>query len=506
MATSKTPASKTKKSSTETKTSKKTKSEKPAVKKTPSKNLSATDKKELALQTEKMSQIVKKQREYFISGATLPIPFRKRMLDLLYKQIKLHQKDIAEALKRDLGKSNFEAYATEIGIVLSEISHQKKNIRKWSKAKKVSQPISNFPSSSKIFAEPYGVTLIMSPWNYPFQLAINPLVTAIAAGNTAIVKPSRYSTYTSRIIEQIITKIFDPQYIAVVQGGHIQNQALLAQHFDFIFFTGSVNVGKIVMEKAAQFLTPVCLELGGKSPCIVDQTADIKIAARRIVWGKCLNAGQTCIAPDYLLVHESVKKQLLANINDELTAQFGENPLKNSDFPKIINEKHFTRLLSLYPQAVKDKENLKIKPAFVDIGELNSDEANNHPLMSQEIFGPLMPVITFNDINNVIKFINSKNRPLALYLFSTNKNTQSKIISQIRYGGGCINDTITHILSNNLPFGGIGESGMGSYHGKAGFDTFTHYKSVVNKSNLIDISTRYAPYYGKLSIIKKFLH
>lgn len=464
------------------------------------------EQKELIAETKKMNSLVQAQKDFFDTNITRSIKWRKQQLTLLYNSINNHEKDLYLALKVDLSKSSFESYVAEIGMVLSEISYMKKHLSSFGKMRRVKLSLLSFPGKGYIYPEPYGVSLIMSPWNYPFMLTMNPLVGAIAAGNCAIIKPSRYSPATSLVVESIIKDIFPTEYITVVQGGHLQNTALLNQHFDFIFFTGSVAVGKTVMESAAQHLTPVCLELGGKSPCIIDKTADIEIAARRVVWGKFLNAGQTCIAPDYVLVDSSVKEKFVSAVYKEIISQYGEDPIHNEAFCKIINQKHFDRLTSLVPSAKNDKSTFKIAPTVIELGSLGSKKVQDAPLMQEEIFGPFMPIISYEEIDSVIKFINNRNKPLALYLFTKNKSLQNKIISSVRYGGGCINDTLFHVASSTMPFGGVGESGMGSYHGKASFSTFTHYKSVLTKPFLFDIQTRFAPYGNKLNFIKKIVH
>jgi len=459
---------------------------------------------ELKNENEKMAMLVQKQRKFFLTGKTLSVSWRKEQLILLYNSIINHEQDLLDALRQDLNKSSYESFITEIGMVLEEIRYHQRHIKQWSKPKNIIPSIINFPSTAKIFSEPYGVSLIMSPWNYPFMLTMEPLVGAISAGNCAVIKPSRYSTAVSLVMEKIISDVFPQEYIAVVLGGHLQNTALLNQHFDFIFFTGSISVGKIVMQSAAQFLTPVCLELGGKSPCIIDKDADIAIAARRIVWGKCINAGQTCVAPDYVLVHKDVEKLFMATVKKELVLQYGQNPIHNNEYCKIINDKHFERLTALCPQAISDMETNKIVPTIIELGALDSEAVCDSPLMQEEIFGPLLPVITYSKIDDVIDFVNDKNKPLALYLFTNNKDIQKKVTTRIRYGGGCINDVIFHVSMSNMPFGGVGESGMGSYHGKASFVTFSHSKSILHKSARIDSKMRYAPYKNKLSIIKFF--
>ncbi|HHV26291.1 MAG TPA: aldehyde dehydrogenase [Tissierellia bacterium] len=446
---------------------------------------------------------LKKQKEFFKSGKTKDIKFRIENLNKLKKNIEKNEQYIMEALKKDLGKSNFESYSTELGIVLSEISFITKHLKKWAKPKKVKTPITNFKSSSYIYPEPYGNTLILSPWNYPFQLSIVPLIGSIAAGNTVILKPSSTSYYTSKIIEEIINENFDTGYIHVITGE--RGKKLLDENFDYIFYTGSVPVGKIVMEKASKYLTPVTLELGGKSPCIVDGKANLNLSAKRIVWGKFLNSGQTCVAPDYMFIHKNVKNEMINNIIYYIKTFYGENPLYSEEYTKIINERQFNRLIKLLDNnkiiygGDYDKDSLYISPTLMD--NVNWDD----PIMGEEIFGPILPILEYEELNEVIDIVNSHPKPLALYFFSNDKENAEKIINGISFGGGCINDTIMHLSSPYLPFGGVGTSGMGSYHGKKSFDTFTHYKSILEKSNIIDPNFRYPPYGNKLNIVKKFL-
>jgi aldehyde dehydrogenase (NAD+) len=454
-----------------------------------------------------IQMILEKQRNYFNTGATRDLEFRMEKLSILKKSIQKNEKQISEALWSDLHKSEFEAYATEIGIILEEISFVMKHLKSWSKTKKVKTPLMHFLSSSYIYSEPYGVSLIMSPWNYPFQLTMAPLIGAIAAGNCAMLKPSKYSPRTTEIMIKIITECFSEEFVAVVEpyGGRESIQALLQQEFDYIFFTGSVPVGKKVMEAAAKHLTPVTLELGGKSPCIVDMDSDIKLAAKRITWGKFLNAGQTCVAPDYLLVHKSVKKQLLNEMVVCIKEFFGEDPSKSNDFPRIVNERQFDRLIALLDKGHMvtgggyNKEERYIAPTIIE------NITWEDPIMLDEIFGPILPIIEFEDLEEVIKIVNSKPKPLALYFFSNDKKHQERIIKMISYGGGCINDTIIHVASTYAPFGGVGASGMGCYHGKGSFDLFSHKKSVIKKSNIIDIKVRYAPYNDKIKLLKKLM-
>ncbi|MBU5293588.1 aldehyde dehydrogenase [Anaerosalibacter bizertensis] len=446
---------------------------------------------------------LKKQKEFFKSGKTKDIKFRIENLNKLKKNIEKNEQYIMEALKKDLGKSNFESYSTELGIVLSEISFITKHLKKWAKPKKVKTPITNFKSSSYIYPEPYGNTLILSPWNYPFQLSIVPLIGSIAAGNTVILKPSSTSYYTSKIIEEIINENFDTGYIHVITGE--RGKKLLDENFDYIFYTGSVPVGKIVMEKASKYLTPVTLELGGKSPCIVDGKANLNLSAKRIVWGKFLNSGQTCVAPDYMFIHKNVKNEMINNIIYYIKTFYGENPLYSEEYTKIINERQFNRLIKLLDNnkiiygGDYDKDSLYISPTLMN--NVNWDD----PIMGEEIFGPILPILEYEELNEVIDIVNSHPKPLALYFFSNDKENAEKIINGISFGGGCINDTIMHLSSPYLPFGGVGTSGMGSYHGKKSFDTFTHYKSILEKSNIIDPNFRYPPYGNKLNIVKKFL-
>ena len=454
-----------------------------------------------------IGMVLEKQRNYFNSGATRDLDFRIDKLSTLKRSIVKNEKQILEALWVDLHKSEFEAYATEIGIILDEINFAIKHLKSWSKTKKVRTPLTNFLSSSYIYSEPYGVSLIISPWNYPFQLLISPLIGSIAAGNCAMLKPSENSPSTTEVIIKVIEECFTEEFVCVVEpfGGKESSEALLKEEFDYIFFTGSVPVGKIVMEAASKHLTPVTLELGGKSPCIVDKDADVKLAAKRIAWGKFLNAGQTCVAPDYILVHQSVKVDLLTGIIGYIKEFFGENPANSNDFPRIINERQFDRLLGLLDRGniVTGGEYSKIEkyiaPTIID------NVSWNDPIMLDEIFGPVLPILEFENLEEVIKMVNSRPKPLALYYFSTNKKNQERIIEMISYGGGCINDTIMHVASPYLPFGGVGSSGMTAYHGKGSYDVFSHKKSVIKKSNLIDVKIRYAPYNDKIKLLKKLM-
>ena len=452
-----------------------------------------------------MKAIIENQRIFFKEGKTKEVNFRIRQLEKLKKSIIKYEDEIIDALKKDLNKSSFETYITEIGTILQEITYTIKHIRKWVRPKRVRTSIAQFISTSKIYSDPYGITLIISPWNYPFQLTMAPLIGSIAGGNCSVLKLSAYSVNASKIIDKIIGETFDEKYIKVVQGGREVNKELLNQKFDYIFFTGGVSMGKIVMEAASKHLTPVTLELGGKSPCIIDETANIDLAAKRIIWGKILNSGQTCIAPDYLLVHKSVKNQLIDKIKDYILEFYGNIPINSPDYPKIISLKHFNRLLGLieaediiFGGDSNEKTN-QINPTILDNITWESK------VMEEEIFGPIIPILEFEDFNNIIDEINKRPKPLALYLFTTSKERENNALKNIAFGGGCINDTIMHVASTNMPFGGVGNSGMGGYHGKYTFDSFTHRKSVLKKSNLIDIPVRYPPFEGKLNLIKKIM-
>lgn len=455
--------------------------------------------KETEIQT-----LLEQQRNYYQTGATLPVEFRIRQLRRLYDAVKKYETEIHDALKSDLGKSSYESFMCETGLVLSEISYMIRHTRKFARKKTVHTPLAQFASHSYQQPVPYGNTLIMSPWNYPFLLSIDPLVDAIAAGNTAIVKPSAYSPATSRMVEKILTECFEPEYVAAVVGGRAENAALLEQKFDLVFFTGSQAVGKEVLRHTAEHLTPAVLELGGKSPCIVEASADLKLAAKRIVFGKYLNCGQTCVAPDYILCESSVKEALLVEIKKQIHLQYGEEPLKNEHYGKIVNEKHFNRLCGLMdPQKVilggeTEAHTHRIAPTVMDL--VTEEDA----VMQEEIFGPILPVLTYEHFEDVMTMLKKKAKPLALYLFSGNKEHQKRVETELSYGGGCINDVIIHLATSEMGFGGVGESGMGSYHGKRGFDAFSHYKSIVDKKIWLDLPMRYQPY--KHACYKKLLH
>lgn len=443
---------------------------------------------------QEINSLVNRQRKYFQTGATLPVSTRISALRRLYDAISKHEKEINEALRKDLGKSGFESYMCETGMVLEELSYMLKHTPRFAREKRVRTPLAQFHSRSCQKPSPYGVTLIMSPWNYPFMLTLSPLADALAAGNTAVVKPSAYSPHTSDVILRILSQCFEPKYVAVVTGGRAENTCLLREHFDYIFFTGSQTVGKEVMRNAAEHLTPVTLELGGKSPCIVDQTANIKLAARRIVFGKYLNCGQTCVAPDYIYCHRSVKDKLVSEVKKQIQKQYGKQPLSNPDYGKIINEKHFDRILGLIDKkkvvhgGSSDRKALRIEPTVLD------NVTFSNAVMQEEIFGPVMPILVFDSLDEVIRNVNAMPHPLALYLFTSDNAAAKKVTSRCGFGGGCINDTIIHLATTEMGFGGFGESGMGAYHGKIGFDTFSHYKSIVDKKTWIDLPMRYQPY------------
>ncbi|MDU4324190.1 aldehyde dehydrogenase [uncultured Clostridium sp.] len=454
-----------------------------------------------------IKSVFNKQKEFFYLGKTNDINFRIDNLRKLKEVIKVNENKILEALNKDLGKSNFESYATEIGIVYDEINVHIKNIKKWARRERKKSSIIYYPSKSYVYKEPYGVTLIIGPFNYPFQLVIAPLIGAISAGNTAIIKPSENTKNISILLEEIINENFEEEYLKVVSPleGKEAVSYLLEFPFDYIFFTGSVRVGKIIMEKAAKNLTPITLELGGKSPCIVDSDAKLELAAKRIVWGKFLNAGQTCVAPDYLCVHKNIKEKLLKLIISEIHKQFGEEIKTSPDYPRIVNNNSLTRLSNY----IKDGE-VYYGGSFDDLGLymeptilVNTDV--NSAVMTEEIFGPILPVIEFDNIENIIDFINRREKPLALYYFSESKKNINYILRATTSGGVTINDTIIHVANGNLPFGGVGNSGIGNYHGKASFDTFTHKRSVMKRGTFVEFNIRFAPYKEKINILKKVM-
>ncbi len=453
----------------------------------------------------KAEKVISKQREFFGTGRTREAAYRIAALIRLKKAIIANEDKILKALKADLNKSKLEAYMTEIGMVLEEITSTVVLIKNHTKREYVKTPMAQFPSISYTVNEPYGVVLIMAPWNYPFQLSISPLIGAIGAGNCAVMKPSEYAPNTAIVIEELISQCFPSGFVKVINGDSNVSKALLDHKFDYIFFTGGGAVGRIVMEKAAKNLTPVTLELGGKSPCIVDKSADVRLAAKRIAFGKFLNAGQTCVAPDYIYVHEDIKEELIYYIKSYIHAFYGKNPMKNESYPKIINEKHCNRLVGLL-----EKETIimggrvyqgKLEPTLTDTTSWDGS------IMKEEIFGPILPILTYTNMKEIVKIITSKPKPLALYLFTNNKRIEDYVVKNISFGGGCINDTIVHLATPYMGFGGVGESGMGKYHGKYSLVTFSHKKSILKKGNWLDLPMRYYPYHSiKEKMIRFFLH
>lgn len=446
--------------------------------------------------------LLDKQRQFFASGKTKEIDFRLNQLKRFKQAITSSKEAVLDALKADLNKPEFEGYFDLIGLN-EEIDYAIKKLVTWVKPKKVPTSLTMFPSSAYIYPEPLGVILIIGPWNYPFSLVLTPLVGAIASGNCAILKPSELAPATSKVVADLINKTFEPDYITVVEGGIETSQELLREKFDHIFFTGGTRIGQIIMEAAAKHLTPVTLELGGKSPCIVDTDIDLKETAKRITWGKFINAGQTCIAPDYLLVHRRIKDDLIASIKQCIRDFYGEDPAISPDYARIINERQFERLNGLLGDGniitggQSNKEDRYIAPTVIDNISLDA------PVMQEEIFGPILPVLDYEKLEEAIAFINRLPKPLALYLFSKDKTKQQQVLKQTSSGGVCLNDVVFQVGVIDLPFGGVGDSGIGSYHGKATFDTFSHYKSVLKKSFRFDLNWRYAPYMDKLKQLKQ---
>ena len=451
--------------------------------------------------------MIQDMQHYFFSGATKSYAFRKEQLQHLRTAIEKNENSILQALYKDLHKSPEEAYSTEIGFVYSEISHTLKHLKSWMEPKGVSTPLLLFPSSSKVVREALGVTLIIAPWNYPFQLMIAPLIGAIAGGNCAVLKPSEFTVHTSEVIQKLIADAFDPKYITVIEGdGAVVVPRLMTDHrFDHVFFTGSIPVGKEIAKLAAPKLVPITLELGGKSPCIVDKDANIKVAAQRIAWGKFTNAGQTCVAPDYLMVHESRKAELTDNLQKSIRSFYGNDPQQSTDYGRIVNEKRFDKLESFLHQGEiiaggqAKKAELYIAPTLMH-NVLATD-----PLMQEEIFGPILPVFTFKEHEEALTMIRNHANPLALYVFTDNEKTEKLYVDNVPFGGGCINNTLMHLANAELPFGGVGNSGMGAYHGKFSFDTFTRPKSVLKTATWIDPSIKYPPYKGKMKFLRWFL-
>ncbi len=441
-----------------------------------------------------IARVIAAQRVFFMTHATKDVDFRIESLLKLKKAISRHSKQLCDALKKDLNKNAFEALSTETGWAHREIGATVKNIRKWARPTRIRTDLFNFPGRSFVYHEPLGVSLIISPWNYPFNLLISPLISCIAAGNCAVLKPANYSTHTSEAIREMITEAFDENYISIFKGGRDVIQELLTHRFDMIFFTGSPSLGKIVMEKASRNLTPVVLELGGKNPCIVENDADVKIAAKRLCYGKFLNASQSCIAPDYVLVNKSIKAELIENIKSCIKSFFGEFPQSSPDFGRIINDAQFERVAALMKcgnvvfGGGTDRKDRYIAPTILD----NVKPAD--PVMQEEIFGPILPIMEYGNLDEAIAYVNSKEKPLALYFFSSSRTKQDKILKLTSSGGGCINDTFVHIANLHAPFGGVGYSGMGSYHGIHGFNAFSHHRSILVKPTWIDIPARYAPY------------
>ena len=451
-----------------------------------------------------LHQLVASQRAFFASGQTRSLTFRVRQLQRLRAAIEKAEKSILQALESDLGKFSYEAYLSEIGIVRSELRFTLKRVRRWAASRRVRTPLIGLPGSSRIYPEPLGVVLVISPWNYPFLLALTPLIGALSAGNCCILKPSEIAPQSSAAIAAMINEHFEPHYVAAVEGDAAVGESLLAHHFDSIFYTGGTAVGRIVMQAAARYLTPVTLELGGKSPCIVDQNVSIDHAARKIVAGKFLNAGQTCIAPDYLLVHEGIKTKLIDSIKEQITRLYGPDTEKNPDYSRIVNRRHFDRLAGLLDSVRivcggnTNRQLRHIAPTVVDGINWSS------PIMQEEIFGPILPILTFTELDKALERIRSLPAPLALYLFSNDPQTQNKVIREVPFGGGCINDTMVHFANPHLPFGGVGSSGMGRYHGRFSFDAFSHVKAVMKKPLRLHTPLRYPPY-GTLSRLKKLL-
>lgn len=467
-----------------------------------------------------IEEILLKQRAFFKAGYTLNVAGRRAVLQILANSIKEMEGEILDALKQDLGKCTAEAYMCEVGLALSEIRDMRKHLRRWARPQRACTPLAQFPSRSRIINEPYGNVLIMAPWNYPFLLSISPLICALAAGNTVILKPSSQAKATQAVIKKLIDETFTEDYVAVIDGDRDSCADLLDQKFDYIFFTGSKSYGRTVMKKAAEHLTPVTLELGGKSPVIVDSECDINVSARRLVFGKLLNAGQTCVAPDHVFVQKDIADTFVDACVSEIKAMYGENALENPDYGKIIGQRHFDRLTGTLEDCREmvcyggksDPSTLKIEPTVIRLGSIDqkmedkSLAIDSYRIMQEEIFGPLLPIITYTDISDVVDYIDAHPRPLATYIFTNDSELKRELLAHLHFGGGCVNDTMIHLATERMPFGGVGESGMGSYHGKWGFDTFTHQKSIVDKKTWLDIRMRYQPYTDKaLKMIKKFL-
>ena len=447
--------------------------------------------------------LLQQQRQFFRSQQTKDVSYRIEILKKLKAEIIAREQDVYDALKKDFKKPVFESFMSEYGLAISGINLVLKNLKSWAKPKRVRPSMLTFPSTDYIYKEPYGTVLVIAPWNYPFILAIEPIIMAVSAGNTVVLKPSELTTHTSQLVSDIIQNVFGQEYVASVQGGIPVATKLLEQNWDYIFFTGSVPVGKIVAKAAANYLTPVTLELGGKSPCIVDETIDLNLAAKRIVWGKFFNGGQTCISPDYIIAHSSIKENLVESLKSEIIRAYGENPKQSEDYPRIINERNASRLKEMLEDVnvvfggEHEVSECYIAPTLVDNPSLEST------LMQDEIFGPILPILTYTSEADIDSIISNYDKPLSLYVFSKNKKFTNKIISSYSFGGGAINDPLIQFGNHRLPFGGVGASGIGSYHGKHGFDTFSHHKPVSKRGTWFDPPVRYAPYKGKLNLLKK---
>jgi len=452
-----------------------------------------------------LENISQELRSSIHKNGHLSVELRRKRLEALKKAIQTKEEAINRALKIDLGKSSFESYATEVGFILEEITYILKNLDDWTKTRKVKTPLTLFPGKSSILPEPYGVILIISPWNYPFQLCLSPFIGALSAGNRVVIKPSEYAPETSKIIKELIEEVFEDHEVRVVEGALEETQILLKQRFDYIFFTGSTMVGKVIMKAASEHLTPVTLELGGKSPCLIEKSANIDMAAKRCAWGKFLNAGQTCVAPDYVLVPRSLQEEFIQRLKVHLEVFYGASPENSEDYPRIVNEKHFDRLTDLIVSEKVAIGGNSIKEEKFIAPTIMKDVAWDDKIMEDEIFGPILPLIPYDNIDQAIESILALPKPLAFYVFSEYSKKKDEIIMKIPFGGGCINDTVIHLANPNLPFGGVGTSGIGSYHGKKSFDTFTHYKSVFEQGTRVDIPLRYPPYEGKLGWLKLFI-
>lgn len=454
-----------------------------------------------------VEQMIASQHEFYYTGATKSVEFRKEQLSRLKKAIQHHEKEIVQALYKDLRKSEFEAYATEVGFVLDSIGYMMKHLEEWMKPEQVKTPLHLQPAKSVIMREPYGSVLIIGPFNYPFQLVMEPLIGAIIGGNCAVLKPSESTVHTTQVISKIISSIFPPNYIRVVEGEKEETSALIHAPFDFIFFTGSVGVGKIVMKAAAERLTPIALELGGKSPAVIDHTANLEVAAKRIVWGKFVNAGQTCVAPDYLLIHHEVKDKLVHLMKKTISDFYGKDNQQSSDYGRIVNQRQFDRLNKLIQKESQhitsgghvDSEDLYIEPTLLEGVTWDS------PSMEDEIFGPILPIMTYDRLETAVRQIRKLPKPLAAYFFSENEKATNYFLEELPFGGGCINDTVSHVGSSHLPFGGVGPSGINAYHGKTSFEAFTHAKSILKKSTKLPVNIIFPPYKNKVKLVKSLL-